>query len=34
MMMNERKLNSMGQITFTDLLSQETKRDPVAFSAR
>ena len=24
----------MGQITFTDLLSQETKRDPVAFSAR
>src|SRR5437899_12547888 len=33
-MMNERKLNSMGQITFTDLLSQETKRDPVAFSAR
>ncbi len=24
----------MGQITFTDLLSQETKRDPIAFSAR
>src|SRR5947209_5248117 len=24
----------MGQITFTDLLSQGTKRDPVAFSAR
>jgi len=33
-MMNERKLNSMGQIAFTDLFSQETKRDPVAFSAR
>src|SRR5258708_3349515 len=32
--MNERKLNNMGQITFTDLLSQETKRDPIAFSAR
>src|SRR5260370_8716385 len=32
--MNERKLNNMEQITFTDLLSQETKRDPVAFSAR
>jgi len=32
--MNERKLNNMEQITFNDLLSQETKRDPVAFSAR
>jgi cytochrome P450 len=32
--MNERKLNTMGQITFADLLAQETKRDPVAFYAR
>src|SRR5258708_9771090 len=32
--MNERKLNNMEQITFTDLLAQETKRDPIAFSAR
>jgi cytochrome P450 PksS len=32
--MNERKLNSMGQITFTDLLAQEVKRDPISFFAR
>jgi len=32
--MNERKLNTMKQIPFADLLAQETKRDPIAFSAR
>src|SRR5581483_87785 len=32
--MHERKLNTMQQITFLDFLSQETKRDPVAFAAR
>ena len=29
-----RKLNMMNQITLNDLLAQETKRDPIAFSAR